>query len=237
MAIPLVLLEKGAADFGVHLTGEMLDQFVKYAALLLEWNEKINLTAITDPEEIVYKHFIDSLALLGKAALPEGARLIDVGTGAGFPGVPLKIVRPDLRVTLFDSLNKRLLFLRALCEELGLACEYVHARAEEAGRGALREAFDAVTARAVAALPALCEYCLPFAKLGGWFYAWKGPDCAEETAAAAGAIRLLGGGEEKYECFQLPDGNGRSLIEIKKIRPTPTKYPRQSTKITKSPLG
>ena len=154
--------------FGVLLSPEQLDQFDGYCRLLLEWNKKMNLTAIREPEEVLIKHFVDSLALLGFAELPQGAKLIDVGTGAGFPGLPLKIARPDLRLALLDSLKKRLTFLQAVCGTLGLDADIIHSRAEDGGKlSGLRQNFDAAVSRAVAPLNLLAEYCLPFVKMGG----------------------------------------------------------------------
>lgn len=226
-----------AADYGISLTGEMLSEFEVYASLLTEWNQKMNLTAITDPGEVAVKHFLDSLLVLRALEVPQGASLIDVGTGAGFPAVPMRIVRGDLRVTLLDSLRKRIAFLSALSDALGQANDLIHGRAEEYGRRPdCREKFDLATARAVAALPALCEYCLPFVRVGGCFIALKGGDVEEEAAAAAEAVRLLGGRITDVRSFVLPDSSARSIIIIKKISHTPAKYPRISVKITKSPL-
>ena len=234
-------LRRQAAEQGAALTERMLEQYDRYAALLTEWNEKMNLTAITEPREIVRKHFVDSLTLL--SCLPEGElSLIDVGTGAGFPGVALAIARPDIRLTLLDSLNKRLIFLKAVCEELSVPVTLIHARAEEAGRKPeLRERFDVATARAVAALPALCEYCLPFVRPGGVFLAMKGPDGEEERRKAEKAAALLGGSFGEPKKIRLL-GEGaeepleRLLISVEKVAPTPPAYPRVSTKIVKQPL-
>ena len=231
-------LQQQAAAQGVPLTGEMLDRFDRYAALLVEWNEKMNLTAITKPEEIVRKHFVDSLTLL--PLLPQGEfRLIDVGTGAGFPGVALAIACPRMRLTLLDSLNKRLLFLKTVCGELSIPAEFIHARAEEGGRKPeLRERFDAAAARAVANLPLLCEYCLPFVRPGGVFYAMKGPDGEEERKAAEKAAEALGGRLGTVKRITILGGSGeesldRLLIPVDKVSPTPPKYPRPSAKIAK----
>ncbi len=232
------LLRCGEAH-GVAVSAELADKLEIYAGLLVEWNEKMNLTAITDPTGIAVKHFADSL--LAAPLLPEGAfRLIDVGTGAGFPGVPLALLRPDCRLTLLDSLNKRLIFLETLCKELALPAELIHARAEEGGkRPALREQFDVATARAVAALPVLCEYCLPFVKVGGRFIALKGPDSEREQEAAAKAVTLLGGEVAQSRTAHLTVGEEtmeRRLVRIDKCRPTPSKYPRPSAQIAKRPI-
>ena len=235
------LAAKCAAE-GVTLTGEMLDKLDKYAECLVEYNQKVNLTAITDPEGIEDKHFVDSLA--AAPLLPAGPlRLIDVGTGAGFPGVPLALYRRDIQLTLLDSLNKRLVFLEALCRELDLPVKLVHARAEEGGRRPeLRERYDVASARAVAALPTLCEYCLPFVRPGGIFLAMKGPEGETEQTAAANAVRMLGGKVRRVKALTLPalpdgePGGERRILVIDKIAPTPPKYPRPSAKIAKQPL-
>lgn len=209
------------------------DALDTYARLLVEYNEKVNLTAITDPEGIETKHFIDSLLL---AALPEvRGSLADVGTGAGFPGVVAKLYKPGLRLTLMEPTGKRLDFLRFLCGELGVEAEFCKERAEEAARKAWRERFDMVTARGVASLDKLAEYCLPLAAVGGRFIAMKA-DAAGELAAAQGAFAKLGGRYERTDAFALPDGSARSLIVVQKISHTPPLYPRNGGRIAKSPL-
>lgn len=226
-----------AQDAGIVLSGEQTESFQQYMELLLNWNEKINLTAIKEPEEIAYKHFLDSILILKYLNLPEGAKLIDVGTGAGFPGVPLKLMRPGLNLTLLDGLNKRLVFLQDLAEKLHFSAEFVHARAEEAGRqAAYRGKFDFATARAVAPLNLLCEYCLPFLKIGGVFIAMKGLEPEEEVRAAKNAVALLGCTLDGIEKFELPNGDSRSLILIRRTGPIPAAYPRHGAKIAKSPL-
>lgn len=231
------ILEKYASDCGIAATPEMFGQFELYAEMLLEWNKKINLTAITAPEEIAVKHFLDSLLPLMAMDFPQGASLIDVGTGAGFPGVPLKILRPDLRLTLLDSLKKRTVFLSELSVALGQDNAIIHGRAEQYGRShGFRESFDFASARAVAALPSLCEYCLPFVKPGGVFIALKGPGAAQEVSDAGRAVELLGGGPLGIKSFILPPNNERNIVIIKKISQTPLKYPRMSVKISKKPL-
>lgn len=230
-------LQRYCAEFGVALDEKQLAQFELYAQTLVEWNQKINLTAIVKPEEIVIKHFVDSIALLTAVNLPQNARLIDVGTGAGFPAVPAKLVRPDLRITLLDSLNKRVLFLKELSAALGQTNECVHFRAEEAGQNATyREQFEVATARAVAHLRELSEYCLPFVKVGGLFAALKGGEVDEEIAESAVAIAMLGGEIKQVKRFILSDESKRTIIVIKKISQTSTKYPRPHGKITKNPL-
>ena len=239
--IDRALLSAYAADLGVTLTDRQLAQFDRYAELLCEWNEKMNLTGITDPYGIVIRHFADSLTLV--PFLPEGASLIDVGTGAGFPAVPAAIARPDIKVTLLDSLNKRLIFLNAVVEELGLSCVTVHARAEDGGHKAeLRECFDVATARAVAALPTLCEYCVPFVKKGGAFVALKGPESDNEIDTARKAAKALGAVHKETARVQVPvfpkDGEevfDRRLIVFDKTGNTPKTYPRPAAKIAKKP--
>lgn len=230
-------LKASARECGILLSGLMEEQFDRYAGLLVEWNQKMNLTAITEPDEIAVKHFVDSLAPLALFSLPEGARVIDVGTGAGFPGIPWKIARPDLELTLLDSLNKRVGFLREVLSQLGLPGEAVHARAEEGGRRPeYRERFDVATARAVANLTVLAEYCLPYVKVGGYFAALKSGQVEEELGQAKGAIRLLGGKCRDVISYTLPDGSGRSLILIEKISHLSPKFPRSSAQMAKKPL-
>jgi 16S rRNA (guanine527-N7)-methyltransferase len=237
------LLARCAAPYEVTITDTLYQRLDTYARLLVEWNEKMNLTAITDPVGVAVKHFADSLT--AAPLLPEGKfSLIDVGTGAGFPGVPLALLRDDCALTLLDSLNKRLVFLETVCREVGLTANLVHARAEEGGRKPeLRERFDVATARAVAALPTLCEYCLPFVKVGGRFLALKGPDGDREQEAAARAVTTLGGKFVGAKTLTLPatpeagvEPMTRRLVEIAKVAPTPPKYPRPSAKIAKQPL-
>lgn len=219
------------------LSLKQLAQFERYYGLLTEWNEKINLTAITAPQDVAVKHFADSL--LARQMLNEwsGKSLIDIGTGAGFPGVPLKIAEPSLQLTLFDSLQKRLNFLDILCRELELKdVQTVHGRAEDGGRAAdLREKFDIATARAVAKLPVLLEYALPFVKVGGYFLALKGPELEEELAQANKALKALGGELVEVGNFALGDYT-RNIALIKKVSPTPKAYPRKAGTPQKKPL-
>lgn len=231
------LLKEEAAKFGVKLDEKALERFEIYAKLLVEWNEKINLTAITDPEGIVMKHFVDSLSVFSAVEIPEGAKSIDVGTGAGFPGVPMLIARPDLKITLLDSTNKKLNVIRDILEKIGLDCEVLHMRAEEAGQNKqYREKYDFATARAVSNLRELIEYCLPFVKKGGTFISMKSAKADEEIAEGKGAIKLLGGKIKEKKTFELADAGERTIILIEKISPTPGKYPRPSAKIAKNPL-
>lgn len=231
------LLKKLGDEIGVALAVKMLDQFDTYARLLVEWNEKINLTGIVEPYEIAVKHFIDSLTFLKANEIPKGSTLIDVGTGAGFPSIPLKIVRGDFKVTLLDSLNKRINFLAEVCSEIGIEANLIHGRAEEAGQQKqLREKFDVATARAVAELNTLCEFCLPFVKVGGKLVLLKGYEIESELEQAKNAISILGGELEKVDKFILPDGSKRSIVTINKIKSTQSIYPRQFSKIKKQPL-
>lgn len=235
--IPTDKLSDCLSAAGLTLTAQQADYFNTYGRFLLEYNEKVNLTAITDPEEIAIKHFADSLLPLTLTELAPGASLIDVGTGAGFPGVALKIMRPDIKLTLLDSLNKRLKFLEELSTLLGQDNAFVHARAEMAGANLkLRGRFDYATARAVAQLAVLCEYCLPLLKVGGNMLAFKGPDCAAEIAAAQNAIAVLGGRVAAVHAYPLAGYGQRTLIVIEKVKSTPKKYPRQRVKLGEKPL-
>ncbi len=224
-------------NLGIKVTAEQAAKFQKYMELLVEWNEKLNLTAITEPEEILEKHFLDSLTTLLACKPKDGSKVLDVGTGAGFPGVPIKIMRPDLQVTLLDGSNKRLNFLGELCSELGVECRRVHKRAEEAGVDkAMRENFDIVTARAVAQLRVLCEYCLPLVKMKGYFIAMKGPGANEELFEARNALDMLGGDKVDIKQVQLPNAGERNLIVVRKLSFTPKGYPRHGGTIIKHPL-
>lgn len=228
-------LAEKCSTWNITLSAAQLDQLDRYAALLVDYNQRVNLTAITAPEGIEDRHFADSLLL---AAQPEVAgRVVDVGSGAGFPGVVAKIYKPELDLTLLEPTGKRLDFLRYLCAELGLSgVAFVKERAEEAARKQWREQFDVAVARAVAAMPALAEYCLPLVRPGGVFIAMKGPDAAAECAAAAAAFKTLGGGTPALRAFTLPDGSARRLAVCKKISQTPTPFPRNGGKIAKKPL-
>ena len=230
------LLYTGLKEFLPEVSEKMIDDLLKFSALLLEKNKVMNLTAITDPEDVATLHFLDSAALLTLESF-SGKSVVDVGTGAGFPGIVAKIYKPDLELTLMEPTGKRVDFLRYACAELGLTgVEFAKERAEEAARKIWREQFDVASARAVAALPVLCEYCLPLVKVGGRFIAMKGPEADAEAKAAANALKKLGGQYEETRAFTLPDGSARGLVFCKKISQTPTVYPRNGGKIAKKPL-
>ena len=228
-------LEAKCSTWNITLTGTQLDQLDAFAQILVDYNQKVNLTAITDPEGIEDKHFLDSLLF---ASQPEVAgRMVDVGAGAGFPGIVTKIYKPELELTLMEPTGKRVDFLKYLCGELGLTgVEFAKERAEEAARKIWREQFDIASARAVAALPVLCEYCLPLVRVGGVFIAMKGPDADAELGGSAAALKKLGGAYGDTRAFTLPDGSERRLVVCKKISQTPTAYPRNGGKIAKKPL-
>ena len=221
---------------GLELSSPQIDQFCLYGDLLLEWNQKMNLTSITEPEEIILKHFVDSLTL-GKLA--QAGRLADIGTGAGFPGIPLKILNPDLELYLVDSLAKRLEFLKVVKTELKLNdVATVHARAEDMGRDArYRASFDIVTSRAVARLPVLLEYAMPLLKVGGQFLAAKGLRVEEEVVEAGRALELLGCEVVRVENYTLGEGaEHRATVIVKKLRTTSKEYPRRAGTPAKTPL-
>lgn len=227
------LLQNYIKDYKITLTENQYEQFQKYFELLAEWNEKMNLTAITDESGVALKHFADSLSLLNFVDIPQNSSLADVGTGAGFPGVVLKIARPDIKLTLIDSLNKRLVFLGEVCAQLGIEAELIHSRAEDGARDEkLRESFDFAVSRAVARMNVLSEYCLPYVKVGGAFCAMKGAQANEEFKESLNAINTLGGKLEKKYFFELPENGGeRAIAVVSKVKNTPQKYPRQSGKI------
>ncbi|MDQ2086008.1 16S rRNA (guanine(527)-N(7))-methyltransferase RsmG [Herbivorax sp. ANBcel31] len=231
------LLLNGASKFDVDLEKRDIDNFFKYKDILLEWNEKINLTAIEDEKEIIIKHFIDSISI-SPFIKEEHKNIIDVGTGAGFPGIPLKIIKKDLNITLLDSLEKRVKFLNEVIDKLDLKdIKAIHSRAEDKGVSKdFREIFNIALARAVANLPVLLEYCLPFVKVGGLFIAMKGSK-VEELDNSKKALDILGGKVEDVIKFDLPFSDiKRNIIIIKKFRHSPTKYPRKSGKPSKKPL-
>lgn len=227
------LLQNYIKNYKITLTENQYEQFQKYFELLAEWNEKMNLTAITDESGVALKHFADSLSLLNFVDIPQNSTLADVGTGAGFPGVVLKIARPDIKLTLIDSLNKRLVFLGEVCAQLGIEAELIHSRAEDGARDEkLRESFDFAVSRAVARMNVLSEYCLPYVKVGGAFCAMKGAQANEEFKESLNAINTLGGKLENKYFFELPENGGeRAIAVVRKVKNTPQKYPRQSGKI------
>jgi len=234
-------LRKELNLLSIELEENQINQFYNYFELLVEWNKFMNLTAITEMDEVITKHFVDSLSLI-KAVEEIGTkdyRIIDVGTGAGFPGIPLKIAFPDLRITLMDSLNKRVNFLNEVINGLGLEkIEAIHGRAEDLGRDALhREQYDFCVSRAVANLSTLSEYCMPFVKVGGHFIPYKSGKIEEELAAAKHAIFLLGGSVEEVKTFLLPGTDAeRSLVKIIKNNGISKKYPRKAGLPSKEPL-
>lgn len=224
-----------AKENGIILDGTALDRFDTYAELLVEWNGKMNLTAITEPEEIEVKHFLDCLMLPKYFNLDYIQTVIDVGAGAGFPSMPLLIYKPDLCLTMMDAINKRLTFLDTAVHALGLEAQLIHERAEVAGQDRNhREMFDLATARAVAPMNVLAEYCLPFVKVGGYFVALKGSN--DDTEEAKNAIATLGGEVIDNISYKLNGTEPRSIVVIKKISQTPTQFPRKSKKISTKPL-
>lgn len=228
------LFIEGVSAMGGTLSETQLSQFAAYSALLKEWNQKMNLTAITDDDGISVKHFLDSILPLYHLDIPQGVMVADIGTGAGFPGIPLKILRPDWNLTLVDSLNKRITFLETVVKELGLGgVTCIHGRAEELGRdNKYREKFDLVTSRAVANLRVLGEYCLPLVKTGGQFLALKAEGVDEELADAKPMLGSLGGGKSQVIAAPLPESAMvRKLVVIPKEKPTPPQFPRRANKI------
>lgn len=217
----------------IAISAEQAEKFVSLSDFMVEYNKNVNLTSITEFEEIVMKHFIDSVLPFTKMQIAEQASFIDVGTGAGFPALPLLIYRPDLKATLCDSLNKRCVYLKLVCEKLCIKADIIHARSEELARQK-REKFDIATARAVAAMPVLCEYCIPFVEENGLFAALKSVN--EDINAGENAIKTLGGKLESVIDYKLPNGDDRRLVMIRKVKQTPTKYPRNPANIQKMPL-
>lgn len=230
-------LIKACAPFDIVFSKNQLSNLETYLNMLLETNKSMNLTAITDPHQAAILHFADSLSILKYVDIPQNASLIDVGTGAGFPGMPLKIMRNDIELTLLDSLNKRLNFLSSVLNELGLSGQTLHSRAEDAGRNeSHRGQYDFATARAVAKLNVLIEYCVPLLKVGGSFIAMKADSAEEEIELSKNALTQLNCQITDVHSFELTDGSKRSLIIIKKLSQNDTRYPRNSAKISKKPL-
>ena len=230
-------MQENSKVLGFNFSVEQLEKFYKYMNLLIEWNEKMNLTAITEPNDIILKHFIDSITI--NKYIENSVKVVDVGTGAGFPGIPLSIIRPDLQITLVDSLNKRLMFLQEIKKELELKnIDIVHARAEEFGQNKnYRETFDIATSRAVANLSTLSEYLVPLVKIKGKCVCMKASDADEEIKQAENAVNILGGKIVKVEKFNLPNSDiGRTIIIINKEKNTNSKYHRKPDTPSKEPL-
>lgn len=217
----------------IELSQDKADKLLKLYEFLVEYNQNVNLTAITDFEEVVVKHFIDSVLPFSMIDIKENISFIDVGTGAGFPSIPLMIVRPDLKGTLLEALNKRCVFLEKVCELTGVDAKVIHGRAEDYAKEK-REAFDFATARAVAAMPVLCEYCIPYVKTGGRFIALKSIN--EDETLCEKAVKVLGGKIAEIKDYTITNGDNRRLFIIDKVSQTPTKYPRNPSMIKKKPL-
>lgn len=232
------ILKEGLAIYGIDATSEMEDRFQTYLDLLLEWNGRMNLTAVTDERDIMIKHFLDSASCIQTGLDFSQASAIDVGTGAGFPGVPLKIIFPDMKLTLLDSLRKRIIFLRQLTEELSLRCEIIHGRAEDFGTDpSYRERYDIALSRAVANMNVVCEYTLPFVKVHGYFLCMKGPGIYDELKNSGNAIGILGGSIKKILSTNVYNGAlEHNIALVEKVRTCPGKYPRKSGQVQKKPL-
>ncbi|QUI25563.1 16S rRNA (guanine(527)-N(7))-methyltransferase RsmG [Vallitalea pronyensis] len=233
------MLAEGASKLGYHLTQHQISQFEAYYEMLIHWNEKMNLTAITEEKEVIIKHFLDSIAIHQVMPLTHYHQVIDLGTGAGFPGIPLKIVYPHIKLTLADSLNKRIQFLTAVVNALALRdVQCMHGRAEDLGSSPLyREQYDVCVSRAVADLSILSEYCMPFVRMGGYFIPYKAKDSHEELEGSKRAIETLGGYQESVKSVQIPQSDiERIFVMIKKEGITPKKYPRKAGKPKKNPL-
>jgi 16S rRNA (guanine527-N7)-methyltransferase len=233
------LMFKSAEDVGLQLSKEQYEKFIDYMKLLQECNEKINLTAIVEDEEIIKKHFIDSIKAFKRDEFKNANNLIDVGTGAGFPGLPIAIMRDELNVTLLDSLNKRINFLNTVISKLGLSnVKTIHSRAEDGARDSnLREKFEIATSRAVANMSVLSEFCLPYVKVGGNFIALKGPSVDQEIKESINAIKILGGELINIYEVGIEDTELRhNLVVVKKIKECPKGYPRKAGLITKNPI-
>lgn len=233
------VLKQGGKEIHLDIDDRMVEKFFIYKDLLIEWNKKMNLTGITEEKEVMVKHFLDSLTCFMTGVIKQDSKIIDVGTGAGFPGVPLKIYYEDLNITLLDSLNKRIKYLKAVCEGANLKnVEFLHGRAEDYGKKVeYREKYDVAVARAVADLSILSEYCLPFVKVNGYFVAQKGPKAYEEVSKSEKAVKILGG--EIIDTFdvKLPFTEiEHTLVVIKKVKPTPKQYPRKAGTPTKKPI-
>ena len=231
-------VKAGALAMGLELDQLACDRFAKYYDMLVEGNKVMNLTAVLEPEEAVDRHFLDCIAPVAQGIIPEGVKIVDVGTGAGFPGLPLLIARPDIKITLVDALNKRLNFIRSVLDELGLEAEIVHMRAEDFSRKPeYREQYDLAVARAVASVSPLMEYLLPCVRRGGAAMCWKGPDIAQEVDAARKAIFLLGGKARQPIGYEIPNRDWQhNLFIVDKVNNTPKTYPRKAGMPSKNPL-
>ena len=232
-------LREKAAAFGIKLSDHQLDQFETYYEMLVEKNKVMNLTAITEKNEVIDKHFADSLALIKSGVSLTGQKILDIGTGAGFPGIPLKIAFPELEIVLLDSLNKRIKFLNEVIEALGLEkITAIHGRAEDYAKdAAYREKYDLCVSRAVANLATLSEYCLPYVKVGGMFIPYKSGEIDEEVKGSKKAVKVLGGEIEDVVKFELPGTDiGRSFVKIHKVKNTAKKYPRKAGMPSREPI-
>lgn len=233
------LMQRAASDVGLELTEKQYEQFIKYMRLVQEWNEKINLTAITEDNEFIRKHFIDCMKAFKSEAIVNADTIIDVGTGAGFPGVPIAILHPKAQITLLDSLNKRINFLNIVVRELGLTnVTTIHSRAEDGARNPeLREKFDVATSRAVANMAVLSEFCMPYVKKCGYFVALKGPAIEEELENGSNAIKILGGELKNIIKVSVEDTDLKhNIVEVKKINNCSKAYPRKAGTVNKKPL-
>ena len=233
------LMKKGANEASIELSEKQYEQFIKYMRLVQEWNEKINLTAITEDNDFIKKHFIDCIKAFKSQAITNADSIIDVGTGAGFPGIPLAILHPKAKITLLDSLNKRINFLNTVVRELGLTnVTTIHSRAEDGARNPeLREKFDVATSRAVANMAVLSEFCMPYVKKGGYFVALKGPAVEEEIQNGKNAISILGGELENIIEVSIEDTDLKhNVVEVKKVKNCPKAYPRKAGTVNKKPL-
>lgn len=236
----MINLKEAILEMGLECSDEQVSKLNKYMQGILEWNEKVNLTRITEPEEFLVKHYLDSLVCCRRDEFLKAKKIIDVGTGAGFPGIPLAVMSPDKQFVLMDSLNKRLKIIDELCLDAGITnVQTVHARAEELARNKQhREKYDLCVSRAVANMAVLAEYCLPFIRVGGCLMAYKGPEAAEEAEAAEKAIKLLGGEiQEIYEAKLDQYGISHNILTVKKIKNTASKFPRKAGIPTKEPLS
>ncbi|MGX4598055.1 16S rRNA (guanine(527)-N(7))-methyltransferase RsmG [Faecalimicrobium sp. JNUCC 81] len=233
------ILAKGICDLGIDVNDKMLDNFKIYRDILADWNQHMNLTGIVEEKEVYIKHFLDSISAVKNGYIKNGMSLIDVGTGAGFPGLPLRICLENLEVTLLDSLNKRINFLQEVSKSVGIDnIEYIHGRAEDFGKSEeYREKYDIATARAVAGLPVLMEFCIPFIKVGGHFVCLKGPNANLELEESKSAMEVLGVEFIEKIDVKLPESDlNHNILVFKKVKNTPEKYPRKAGKPSKNPI-